>query len=150
MRRYIAVCFCMLVGIAAYLVVSSIAMKASFDEWDTELSLGEDYEILHTVSLERRQQLAVVKLTDPLGERLVVLIGQNRLTHWKLIDSVDLGVYSKESPKNHVENPFLSAGYLTSGDSPPEDCIHIYLNESSYSLWYRLHEPGNHLGNWVQ
>lgn len=147
MRRYIALCFCMLAGFIIYFVLSIIPMDASFEEWKEELGDFDDYEIIHTAALPRRQQLKVLKLTESSGERWMVLVGQNRLTHWKLIDSVDLGIYSIDSPNDHVENPLLSAGYLASDEVPPEDCIHIDLKESSHSLWYRLHESGNHLGN---
>lgn len=147
MKRYIALCMFMLSGIVVYFVMSSIPMSASFDDWQEELGDFSDYEIVHSASLSRRQQVKVLKLTEASGERWMILVGQNRLTHWKLIDSVDLGVYSIDSPGNQIEKPFLSAGYLASGELPPENCTHIDIKEDSYSLWYRLHEPGNHLGN---
>ena len=148
MRRYIAVCLCMVMGITVYLVYSSIPMKASFDEWEADLKIGEDYEILHTESLLRRQELAVVKLKDPVGERLIVLVGQNRLTHWKLIESVDLGHYMTASPGHFVEESLLSAGYVMNDEVPPsEQCTLVQIQDTSYVLWYHLNEPGNHLGN---
>lgn len=147
MRRYIALCVCMLSGIVIYFVMSSIPMSASFDDWREELGDLNEYEVVHTAPLSRRQQLKVLKLNEASGERWMILVGQNRLTHWKLIDSIDLGINSTESAKNLVEKSFLSAGYLASDELPPEDCTHIDVKGSSYSLWYRLHEPGNHLGN---
>lgn len=145
MKRYIALCICALVGISGILMISAEPIEKPLKEWEQQLQLPKTYEIIETHKLPRRQQLAIVKVLEPDGYRHVMVLGQNRLTHWKLVESLDLGVATKDSIGQSIEEAYLTAGYIHASDSPPSpDCIEVAAPNSTYSLWIQLQGSGHY------
>lgn len=143
MKPYIALCMFMVLGMVGFLLLTTKPLQVALLEWEEELSLPEDFDVIHTHVVTKRQKLTIIRVLEPEGYRHLLVLGEDRLTHWKLVDTIDLGIATETSLGHQIAKTSVTAAYRSAEEMPiQEECFHLAIAHTPYVIWYELQGEG--------